>query len=81
MLCKIFVSLLSSFDYTLIDKPCIVSEKGSILLFFPLTNTLVALEGGPGGLRPYPLRFHVEEAGAHAKLIQHEPLGVAYHRI
>jgi hypothetical protein len=33
-----------------------------------------------GGLRPYPLRFHVEEAGADAKLIQHGPLGVAYHR-
>ena len=31
-----------------------------------------------GGLRPYPLRFHVEEAGADAKLIQHGPLGVAY---
>ncbi len=30
-----------------------------------------------GGLRPYPLRFHVEEAGADAK---HGPLGVAYHR-
>jgi hypothetical protein len=33
-----------------------------------------------GGLRPYPLRFHVEEAGADAKLYQHGPLGVAYHR-
>ena len=33
-----------------------------------------------GGLRPYPLRFHVEKAGADAKLIQHGPLGVAYHR-
>ena len=33
-----------------------------------------------GGLRPYPLRFHVEEAGADAKLSQHGPLGVAYHR-
>ena len=33
-----------------------------------------------GGLRPYPLRFHVKEAGADAKLIQHRPLGVAYHR-
>jgi hypothetical protein len=33
-----------------------------------------------GGLRPYPLRFHVGEAGADAKLIQHVPLGVAYHR-
>jgi hypothetical protein len=33
-----------------------------------------------GGLIPYPLRFHVEEAGADAKLIQHGPLGVAYHR-
>jgi hypothetical protein len=32
-----------------------------------------------GGLRPYPLRFHVREAGAEAKLIQHGPLGVAYH--
>ncbi len=31
-------------------------------------------------LRPYPLRFHVEEAGADAKLIQHGPQGVAYHR-
>ncbi len=31
------------------------------------------------GLRPYPLRFHVEEAGADAKLIQQGPLGVAYH--
>jgi hypothetical protein len=29
------------------------------------------------GLR---LRFHVEEAGADAKLIQHRPLLVAYHR-
>jgi hypothetical protein len=26
------------------------------------------------------LRFHVEEAGADAKLIQHGPLGVAFHR-
>ncbi len=33
-----------------------------------------------GGLRPYPLRFHVKEAGADAKLIQHGPLEVAYHR-
>jgi hypothetical protein len=33
-----------------------------------------------GGLRPYPLRFHVEEAGADAKLTQHGPLRVAYHR-
>ncbi len=33
-----------------------------------------------GGLRPYPLRFHVREAGADAKLIHHGPLGVAYHR-
>jgi hypothetical protein len=33
-----------------------------------------------GGLRPYPLRFHVEEAGADAKLNHHGPLGVAYHR-
>jgi hypothetical protein len=33
-----------------------------------------------GGLRPYPLRFHVEEAGADAKLNQNGPLGVAYHR-
>ena len=33
-----------------------------------------------GGLRPYPLRFHVEEAGADAKLNQHGPLGFAYHR-
>ncbi len=33
-----------------------------------------------GGLRPYPLRFHFKEAGADAKLIQHGPLGVAYHR-
>jgi hypothetical protein len=32
-----------------------------------------------GGLRPYPMRFHVGEAGADAKLIQHGPLGVAYH--
>ncbi len=33
-----------------------------------------------GGLRPYPLRFHIGEVGADAKLIQHGPLGVAYHR-
>ncbi len=33
-----------------------------------------------GVFRPYPLRFHVGEAGADAKLIQHGPLGVAYHR-
>ncbi len=32
------------------------------------------------GFRPYPLRFHVKEAGADAKLTQHGPLGVAYHR-
>jgi hypothetical protein len=32
-----------------------------------------------GGLRPYPSRFHVKEAGADAKLNQHGPLGVAYH--
>ncbi len=32
-----------------------------------------------GGLRPYPLRFHVVEVGADAKLIQHGPLGVAYY--
>jgi hypothetical protein len=31
------------------------------------------------GLRPYPLKFHVKEAGAGAKLIQHGPLVVAYH--
>ncbi len=30
-------------------------------------------------LRPYLLRFHVKEAGADAKLIQHGRLGVAYH--
>jgi hypothetical protein len=40
-------------------------------------NDLVALDGG---LRPYPLGFHVKQAGADAKLIQHGPLGVAYHR-
>jgi hypothetical protein len=33
-----------------------------------------------GSSRPYPLRFHVKQAGADAKLIQHGPLGVAYHR-
>ena len=38
---------------------------------------MVAIDGG---LRPYPLRFHVKQAGADAKLIQHGPLGVAYHR-
>ena len=32
--------LLSSFDYALVDIPCIVSGIGSILLFFPLTYTL-----------------------------------------
>jgi hypothetical protein len=32
-----------------------------------------------GGLRPYPLKFHVEEACADAQLNQHGPLGVAYH--
>ena len=26
------------------------------------------------------MRFHVKEAGADAKLIQHGPLGVTYHR-
>jgi hypothetical protein len=29
-----------------------------------------------GGLRPYPLRFHVEDA----KINQHGPQGVVYHR-
>jgi len=33
-----------------------------------------------GGLTPYSLRFHVKDAGADTKLIQHGPLGVAYHR-
>jgi hypothetical protein len=28
--------------------------------------------------RPYPLRFHVKEAGANAKLIHNGLLGVAY---
>ncbi len=32
------------------------------------------------GLRPYPLGFHVKQAGADAKLIQHGPLRVAYLR-
>jgi hypothetical protein len=32
-----------------------------------------------GGLRPYPLRFHVGKAGADAKVNQHGLLGVAYH--
>jgi len=32
-----------------------------------------------GGFRLFPLRFHVEESSADAKLIQHGPLGVAYH--
>ncbi len=32
--------LLSSFDSTLVDIPCIVSGIGSTLLFFPLTYTL-----------------------------------------
>jgi hypothetical protein len=36
--------------------------------------------GGGGGLRPYPLRFHVEEAGADAQLIRHGTVGVACHR-
>jgi hypothetical protein len=31
-----------------------------------------------GKLRAYPLRVHVEEAGADAKLIQVGALGVAY---
>jgi hypothetical protein len=31
-----------------------------------------------GGLRP--LRIHAKEASAYAKLIQHGPLGVDYHR-
>jgi hypothetical protein len=29
--------------------------------------------------RPYLLRFYAKEAGADAKLIQHGPIGVAYH--
>jgi len=37
------------------------------------------LDSSRGGLRPYPLRFHVEEAGADAKLSQHGPLRAAYH--
>jgi hypothetical protein len=40
---------------------------------------LVEIGSSRGGLRPYPLRFYVKEAGADAKLIQHGPLGVAYH--
>ncbi len=33
------------------------------------------IDSSRGGLRPYPLRFHVEEAGADAKLNQHGSLG------
>jgi hypothetical protein len=33
--------------------------------------------GSSRRFRLYPLRYHVEEAGADAKLIQHGPLGVA----
>jgi hypothetical protein len=38
---------------------------------------LVALDGG---LRPYPLGFHVKQAGADAKLIQHGPLNEYFSR-
>ncbi len=48
--------------------------------YFIIFSTHIYIGSSRGGIRPYPLRFHVEEAGAHAKLIQHGPLGVAYHR-
>jgi hypothetical protein len=32
-----------------------------------------------GSKRSYPLKFHVEEAGANAKLIQQGPIGVSYY--
>jgi hypothetical protein len=38
------------------------------------------IESSRWGVKAYPLGFHVKQAGADAKLIQHGPLGVAYHR-
>ena len=35
-----YITLFLPFDYELVDIPCIVSGKGSILLFYPLTYTL-----------------------------------------
>ncbi len=44
------------------------------------TDIKSEISSSRGGLRPYPLRFPVGEAGEDAKLIQHGPLGVAYQR-
>ncbi len=45
-----------------------------------LKNIDADMKSEIGSLRPNPLRFHVEKAGADAKLNQQGPLGVAYHR-
>ncbi len=51
-----------------------------ILLNSPDVDMKSEIGSSRGGLMPSPLRFHVGEAGADARLIQHGPLGVAYHR-
>jgi len=52
---------------------CIYSISNSI------DANIISEIGFPRGGCPYPLRLHVKEAGAGAKLIQHGPLGVGYH--
>ena len=58
------------------SQSCLWCIYCRIALMQTWNHRLVALEGG---LRPCPLWFHAEEAGADSKLIQHGSLRVAYH--
>jgi hypothetical protein len=58
------------------SKSCLCCICCRIAKMQKWNQIVVALEGG---LRPYPFRFHAQEAGPDAKFSQHGPLGVAYH--
>ncbi len=65
-------------DWTQICTPTVFDAfycKAALMQTWKLDNN-----SSRWGYRPYPLRFNVKEAGADAKLTQHGPLEVAYHR-
>jgi hypothetical protein len=70
--------------YLNLEKSQLKNFAGTVMMHILLNSNDADMKSeigsSRGGLRPYPLRFHVEEAGADAKLNQHGPLGVAYHR-